>query len=125
MSKKSFVLDTPIMVNGKEVKELSYDASKITASQFVLAATASVVNGQTKAAMKMRENDYSLHFYLGCYAIIAVNPDIDISDLERLSGYDVLDVADIGLLFTLRRLGEASEESTSDVPSENIPATST
>lgn len=125
MSKKTFTLDTPLLVNGKEIKELSYDASKITAEQFILAASMSAAHVQTKPSMKLRETDYSLHFYLGCFAIIAVNPDIDISDLERVSGFDVLDIADIGLLFTLRRSAGTSEENSSATPSENTPDSST
>lgn len=108
-------LTTPIKVNGKELSELHYDASKITAQQFSEAcARSSAIDKNKSFSFKMRENDYSLHMYLGMMAIIAVNHEIDITDLETLSGFDVLAVADIGMLFTLRRSAATSEENNSD-----------
>ena len=56
-----------------------------------------------------------MHLYLAMMAITAVNPDIDIADLERISGPDVMELVRIGRNFyhnevggTLRakRLGE-------------------
>ena len=52
-------------------------------------------------------------------AVIAVNPDIDISDLERITGYDALELADIGMLFTFRRWAEPSEKNNSVKQLEN------
>lgn len=114
MSNKITLLE-PITINGKQVKELAYDALQITAQQFSEAcARSSAIDKNKSFSFKMRENDYSLHLYLGMFAIIAVNPDIDITDLERIKGFDVLAIADIGMLFTLRRSVAPSEESNSD-----------
>lgn len=114
MSNK-IMLQEPITINGKQVKELTYDALQITAQQFSEAcARSSAIDKNKSFSFKMRENDYSLHLYLGMFAIIAVNPDIDITDLERIKGFDVLAIADIGMLFTLRRSVAPSEESNSD-----------
>jgi hypothetical protein len=114
MSNK-ITLQEPITINGKQVTELKYDALKITAQQFSEAcARSSAIDKNKSFSFKMRENDYSLHLYLGMMAIIAVNPDIDITDLERIQGFDVLAIADIGMLFTLRRSVAPSEESNSD-----------
>ena len=108
-------LHDPILVNGKQVTELTYDALQITAQQFSEACARSAAIDKNKTfSFKMRENDYSLHLYLGMMAIVAVNPDIDIADLERIKGFDVLAIADIGMLFTLRRSAATSEESNSD-----------
>jgi len=113
--KETLTLECAIKINGSEVTELTYDAFEITALQFSEACARSAALDKTKSfTFKMRENDYALHLYLGMMAVIAVNPDIDINDLERIKGYDALKLADIGLLFILRRLGETSEESDSD-----------
>lgn len=126
MSKKTLTLDTPIKVDGEFVKTFSHDALKISADQFLQAAAKSAAMERNKtASIKLRENDYALHFYLGCYAIICENPGVAVEDLERVSGYDVLNIADIGWLFIVRRSGETSEENNSDERSEDTPGTST
>lgn len=113
--KKTLTLDSAIKINGKDITELTYDAQEITAGQFSEACARSASLDKTKSfSFKMRENDYALHLYLGMMAIIAVNPDIDISDLERVKGFDTLKIADIGMLFILRRSGETSEANSSD-----------
>ena len=73
----------------------------------------------------MRENDYALHLYLGMFAVIAVNPGIDIIDLERIKGFDVLKLTDIGMLFTYRRSEATSEQKPSAEPSESTAEHST
>ncbi len=99
-------LKTSLFINGVEVKELTYDANQITALQFSVACAASADVDKTKAfALKMRENDYSLHMYLGFMAIIAVNPHIDIKDLERIKGLDILQIANVGFFFIYREIG--------------------
>ena len=113
--KNTLTLDSAIKINGKDVTELTYDAQKITAIQFSEACARSAAIDKTKTfAFKFKENDYALHLYLGMMAVIAVNPDIDISDLERIEGFDVLKLTQIGMLFTLRRSAEPSEENSSD-----------
>ena len=108
-------LQEPITINGKQIKELEYDALQITAQQFSEAcARSSAIDKNKSFSFKMRENDYSLHLYLGMFAIIAVNPEIDITDLEQIKGFDVLAIADIGMLFTLRRSVAPSGESNSE-----------
>lgn len=108
-------LQEPITINGKTITELTYDPLEITAHQFSEAcARSSAIDKNKSFSFKMRENDYALHLYLGMMAIIAVNPDIDITDLERIKGFDVLAIADIGMLFTLRRSAATSEESNSE-----------
>lgn len=57
------------------------------------------------------ELDYSLHAYLAMMAIVAVNSDIDVSDLERISGPDVMELMRIGRNFTTARSAAQSEES--------------
>lgn len=115
MSKNTLVLDNPILINGKEVKELTYDIQAITAEQFSVACAKSAAMDKTKSfTFKAKENDYALHLYLGMMAVIAINPDIDISDLERIKGFDILDLTNIGTFFIMRRSVEVSGESSSD-----------
>lgn len=122
MSRNMLTLETPITINGKQVKELTYDPSEITAAQFSEACARSSAIDKTKSfSFKFKENDYALHLYLGFMSVIAVNPDIDITDLERIKGFDTLALTDIGMFFTLRRSGATSEESSSDGQSENTP----
>lgn len=117
---KKITLCKPIEINGKKVTELTYDAEEITNDMFLQACAQSAELSKTKTiSLKVRENDYALHLYLGYMAIIAVNPDIDIMDLQRIKGEDLLQIVDIGLLFTLRKSEETSEESNSDEQSEN------
>lgn len=95
-------LDNPIDINGKKVKELSYDTDKITGDMFCEADAITT----TKAAKNKGISgvvpalNSSLHLYLGYEAIIAENPDIDIPDLERIKGTDIMKVVAIGRNFT-------------------------
>lgn len=126
MSKNTLVLDNPILINGKEVKELTYDPMEITAEHFNIACAKAAALDKTKSfTFKFKENDHALHMYLGLMSVIAVNPGIDLSDLERLKGFDVINLTTIGMLFTCRRLAEPSEESGSDNSSEITANTST
>lgn len=112
------ILSKPILINGKDVKELTYDTNAITVAHFTeaearkLRATTVKAGGSAGAF----ELDYSLHVYLGMMAIIAVNPGIDVTDLERISGPDVTALMRIGRNFTTARSAAPSEESSSDEP---------
>ena len=120
-------LSAPIMVNGKKLNVLTYDTNAITVSLFAeaearkLKATTAKAGGLAGAA----ELDYSLHLYLGMMAIIAVNPDIDVSDLERITGADVMALMRIGRNFTTSRSEAHSEENSSGEQSETTPESST
>lgn len=120
-------LGTPLTVNGKKLHELTYDTNEITVALFAeaearkLKATTAKAGGLAGAA----EMDYSMHLYLGMMAVIAVNPEIDISDLERISGSDVMALMRIGRNFTTSRSEEHSEENSSGEQSETTPESST
>lgn len=117
---EKFQLNTPITINGKTVKQLSYDTNAITVGLFAeaearkLKATTSKAGGSAGAL----ELDYSMHLYLGIMAIVAVNPEIDVSDLERITGPDITQLMRIGRNFTTRKSEEPSERDNSDEPSE-------
>lgn len=124
----TMVLDTPININGKPVSELTYDAQEIGVDLFLGAcaraasATANAL-GQ-KPYLYTKETDTNTHLYLGMAAVIAVNPEIDFADLERVKGFDIIDLANIGSFFIYRRSAEPSARSDSENSGETTPGTS-
>lgn len=106
-------LNKPIMINGKEVKELTYNTEKITAGQFCEAETYRFSAGGNKPVMTTYEFDHGLHLYLGMMAIVAENPHIDIKDLERVTGYDMIKIASVGRNFILTGAGGNSDQNSS------------
>ena len=88
---EKLTLQNPITINGKKVKTLTYDTDAITVGMFAdaearkLRATSNKGGGSAGAC----ELDYSLHAYLAMMAIVAVNSDIDVSDLERISDHSL------------------------------------
>lgn len=120
-------LNSPLLVNGKKLQELTYDTNAITVALFAeaearkLRATTAKAGGSAGAF----ELDYTLHLYLGMMAVVAVNPEIDVTDLERLSGYDVMALMRIGRNFTTSRSVEPSAENSSGERSETTPEPST
>lgn len=125
--KNTIKLDNPVQINGKSYNELTYDISEITAQAFAeadarkLSASGSK-NGNAAGAAEL---DYGLHLYLGFEAIIAVNPEIDMSDLERVHGYDVMQIMRIGRDFISGRSEEPSSQNSSGEQSETTPEPST
>lgn len=127
----TLILDNPIIINNKEVKELTYDANEITALHFAEAdahrqlATSSRITTNKVGINASAELDYTFHLYLGMMAVIAANPDIDVSDLERAKGDDVRQLMGIGRFFMSGRSAELSQENSSDDSSETIPEPTT
>lgn len=119
-------LKSAIMIDGKEVTEVTYDANEIDG---VLFATAEAKRKEA-AGMKSAsfapaaEFDFSLHLYLGFAAIVAVNPGYDFSDVERIKGRDIVDVMKIGRNFMLAS-DPKQQESDSDEHTETTPESTT
>lgn len=119
-------LKNPIMINGNEVTEVTYDSNEIDG---ILFATA---ESKRKAAAGMKnttitpaaEFDFGLHLYLGFAAIVAVNPSYDFSDVERMKGRDVVEVMGIGRNFMLAS-DQEQPESDSDEPIETTQESTT
>lgn len=117
---ESIKLKNPIQINGKEVKELTYDVNEITPAGFAEAEYRKTRANGSKGAPSSAavELDYSLHLYLGFAAILAVNPEYDFNDLERIKGTDVMEVMKAGRNFII-----ASAEKSTDDASENVSET--
>lgn len=119
-------LTNAIEINGKKVKTLTYDTDAITAAQFAEAdarkmRASGAKSGNLSGAVEL---DYSFHLYLGFAAIVAVNPEIDFSDLERVKGYDVMEVMKVGRNFIMKQ-GAGSHADDSVERSETTPEPST
>ena len=115
---KTLTLMKPILVNGKSVSEFKYDPTEITSDLFMDACAKSSKAGRDPNLSITMEIDKALHLQLGKAAILAVNPDVDWSDLERISGFDIVTVSTIGRFFTYKKSEEPSEENTSEERSE-------
>ncbi len=104
-------LKNPIMINGEQVSELTYDANEINGTLFAEAeGKKKAVQGIKMSTSAAAELDSTLHLYMGYAAIIAVNPSYDFSDMERIKGYDVVQVMGIGRNFMLRSETDSQED---------------
>ena len=125
--KNQITHSNPLTINNKKRTELTYDANEITAQMFAEADSRKLTASGSKSgnAAGAAELDYGLHLYLGFEAIIAVNPEIDMSDLERVHGYDVMQIMRIGRDFISGRSEDPSSQSSSGEQSETTPEPST
>lgn len=110
-------LRKPIKIDGHEVNTLTYDTDKITLDDYLKALNLAVVKsgGITGANIKL---DSGAQVCIGMYAVLADNPRYDITDIERVSGTDIMKFADIGMSFISGR--EDPIQGTSEEPSEPI-----
>ena len=124
---ESIKLKKPLTINGAKVEELTYDINEITPAGYAEAefkkSQASGSKGAPNAGAV--ELDYSMHLYLGFAAIIAVNPQYDYNDLQRISGPDVMSVMKIGRNFIIASAAGDSEAAESENASETSPASTT
>ena len=120
-------LSVPLLINNEEVDELTYDTNAITVGMFAEAEARKLKAPTRKGGGSAGafELDYTLHLYLGMMAIIAVNSAIDVSDLERITGPDVMALMRIGRTFTTSRSVAPSEPNSSAERSETTPEPST
>ena len=107
-------LRNPIMIDGKSVSEITYDANEITAVLYAEAeAKKKVAAGMKNVNISPAvEFDFGLHLYIGMAAAIAVNPGYSFEDLERIKGADVMAFSNVGRDFLLN--SDSSAESSSE-----------
>lgn len=80
------ILRKPIMINGEEVKELTYDFDSMTARDKLNVGKRIKADG---IPVSVEEIDTDYHMYLFAGAVVKANPDIDVSDVLRLSAKDI------------------------------------
>ena len=119
-------LKNPIKINGKDITELTYDVNEITPAGFAEAEYRKTRANGSKGAPSSAavELDYSLHLYLGFAAILAVNPEYDFNDLERIKGADVMEVMKAGRNFIIASAGKSTDDA-SENASETTPESTT
>ena len=124
-------LKNPILINGNEITEVTYDSNEIDGILFATAESRRKAAAGRKdiSIAPAAEFDFSLHLYLGFAAIVAVNPTYDFSDLERMKGADVVEVMALGRNFMLKSEPEPQEndsaEPTATTPESTTPARQT
>ena len=121
-------LKNPIMINGEQIAEVTYDSNEIDGILFATAESKrkSAAGLKNTSITPAAEFDFGLHLYLGFAAIVAVNPSYDFSDVERIKGHDIVEVMSIGRNFMLASEAEpqpnASGEPTETTPESTTPA---
>lgn len=127
--KKTMELRHPIMINNSQVTSLDYDVDEITVRLFCEAEAAKMAAaGRRVSSAVAAETDFSLHIYLFFAAVIAINPQYDFSDLERLKGGDAMEAMAIGRGFIVlsgRSRGEISGEQSEPTPEPTTPQSQT
>lgn len=118
-------LKNPILINGNEITEVTYDSNEIDGILFATAESRRKAAAGRKdiSIAPAAEFDFSLHLYLGFAAIVAVTP-LMFSDLERIKGHDVVEVMTIGRILCSRR-GENTNGDDSGEPTETTPESTT
>lgn len=117
------ILSNPLKVNGTSVKELEYDIDEVSPENFLEADARASTGLAAKGIqnMNLAEFNSALHFYLGCFAIIACDPEIDIQDLLRVKGRDINKIRKVGQTFFGSSAEDEDQEETASTekPSES------
>ncbi len=123
MSIEKITLRKPLLVNGVNRKELTYDIEELTSNHIARAEGLKAKEGgkDTIGTITIAQTDYSLHIAIGKQAVIAVNPEISEEDLARVKGYDLTKLAAIGQRFFIEP--EEQEQATSSEPQEDTQDT--
>lgn len=124
--KKKLELKSPIEVNGKTLDALEYDFNEITCELYTMASNYADsktlrANQQGRPSAAIMEQNVSFHMYLGMAAVISVNPDIDVMDLERMKGFDLIQITTLGRNFIAGRSEELLDQSGLEEQSEVTP----
>lgn len=128
--KKELKLNNPIEVNGKMLTSLEYDFNEITCELYTMASNYADsktlrANQQGRPSAAVMEQNVSFHMYIGMAAVIAIHPEIDITDLERIKGIDLIQITQLGRNFTIGRSEDALDRSNSEEQSEATPGSIT
>ena len=101
MSIERIKLSKPLLVNGDYLKELTYDIEELSINHIAKAEglKAKIGGKDIVGTITIAQADYALHICIGMQAVMAVNPDISEEDLQRLKGFDITKLANVGARF--------------------------
>jgi len=119
MGKEILKLSSPIKVNGVEIKELAYDIDALGPGDIMQADKNRMKVTSGMVSQTVAELDTTLHLYVGLQAVIKLNPSVDVSDLNNLSGKDTYKIMKIGRSF-FREDSSVDESTTSEEQSAPI-----
>ena len=119
---KTIALAHPITVNGKKRSTIDLDFEALTVDAFTSADSRS--HGGEGNVLTLMEANGTLHLNLAFEAAIAADQTLDITDLERLKGADIMKFAAAGRFFTLQSATDSTGE-TSEAPSESTDESTT
>lgn len=123
MSIERIALRKPLLVNGQYLKELTYDIDELDINRITKAEgmKAKIGGKDTLGTITIAQADYALHICIGMQAVMAVNPEISEEDLQRVKGFDLTRLANVGQRFFIEP--EEQEAVTSDEPQEDMQNT--
>lgn len=119
---KTIALAHPITVNGKERSTINLDFEALTVDAFTRADSRS--HGGEGNVLTLMEANGTLHLNLAFEAAIAADQTLDITDLERLKGADIMKFAAAGRFFTLQSATDSQGE-TFEAQSESTDESTT
>ena len=116
----TITLNKPVLINGVQVAEMSYDTDEISGELYAQAEAHKMKASGSKGGNLAGavELDYSLHLYIGFAAVIAVNPSYTFEDMERIKGKSLTKFSKIGRGFFIGSGDEQSETT----PEPSTPA---
>lgn len=118
-------LTTPLKINGEDYTELTHNIGKITIEDLaeIERERNEMLGPKAGTIFRVAQNDNLMHTLLGMHAIIKCNPKIDINDLKRLEGYDLYQMAMVGISFFSKPAIQESNDS--EKPQEDTQDNST
>ena len=127
--RKKIELRKPLKINNELRKTLDYDFEELTCDAYTKAfgyaeAMTTQLASSGHASATVMEYNGTLHMYLAAQAIIAVNPEIDITDIERIKGFDLVTLTTLGRNFIFGKSEDNLDQSSLEEESEDIPVPS-
>ena len=125
MSIERIKLSKPLLVNGEHLNELTYDIEELSINHITKAEglKAKIGGKDIVGSITIAQADYALHICIGMQAVLAVNPHISEEDLQRLKGFDITKLANVGARFFIEPVGQ--EQATSNEQQEDMQNTTT
>lgn len=108
---KTLTLKNPILIDGQQIKDIKYDPSKATATEFLNASKRRTA--PSGAEFVLPQNDSAYMFELGIEVLLCSNRDKGWTreDFSRIGGPDIMDILTIGVLFFQETPGEQPQNS--------------